>query len=216
MKNRKIFASLIAVLMMVTMLSTQTAEAAVGPNKRSVKITAKCVLPKTAISVTVPGSTRRYVNPSKISIRTTNNITVDGQIISLPYYIENKSEVPVSVSVSVKGTVKTGSKMTLSGSGESSSKEADVRFEMVKTSKPESPSWESSSWSGVDVSIPVTTTAQSEEDVMVLDQVDKRDRYAVFHLAGDCTPDPDPAWKTTDGFYTDIVFTFKQLVRESD
>lgn len=219
--NKKICASLIAVLTMLATLPMPVAGAANGLASRSIKITARCVVPTTSVNVTVPGVTQSYVNPAKISFKATSNITVEGQIISLPYYIENNSEVPLSVSVSVKGTVKTGSDMTLceleelSGTG----KEAKVRFEMAKTSDPESSSWNSSTWSrdGVDlITIPVTTATNSKENAIVLDQTDKQEHYAVFHLTGDCTEDPDPAWKTTDGFYTDIVFTFKQLPRESD
>ncbi len=206
MKNKKYIVFILAVLILAMVFPSS---AAAMNNKRSIKIRGSCTLPQIVIEVTVPTATRAYLNPSKVSIRTNHTIS-DGQIISEPAYIENKSVVPVQVNASVTGKVKTGSTMVFSPTstkGSSlTSKSAFVYFELQSATDPTSEPWSNSYDAGEHIL--VGTTQKTKNNVVTLGAADEADRYGLFRLTGDCVESPEKPWSSRDGFYADIVFTF--------
>jgi hypothetical protein len=207
--KKKLTALLTACLVMLSVFPANVAAASTP----STKIKASCVFPDIDIEVTVPTDTSAYLNPKKVSVSAGATITDGKVVITDPSYIENKSVVPISVSASVTGTVKSRSTMTLSDHSTKgmTSKAAFVYFEMHAVDNPETESaWDSSY--NASKHILVTKGTTTKENFVTIGAASQTDHYGIFRLTGDCVTDPeDNPWTSKDGFTAKIVFTFKAL-----
>jgi hypothetical protein len=222
MNNRKKkWTALLSVLLLVCSVLPMSAVAAdtESVTNRALKITGTCSLP--AITVVVPGTTSKtYINPKSVAVSLSGSIS-NAQIVSAPTCIQNMSEVPVSVSVSVTGSIKSGSSMKLvktSTAGSSSTaKQAFVFLQMQATEESDP---QKVKWTGTydaDKHIVLTTGTTTKKDYITLaaapaDESSAATKcYGAMLLLGDCIVLPKDAWTTKDGFTAKITFTFKAL-----
>jgi hypothetical protein len=215
--KKKLAVLLSAVLVVCSVLPMSAAAAG---NKSTLKITGTCSIPKVTIDVVVPTSEKVYINPSKVSVKLGGSIS-DAQIVTETGYVENRSEVPVSVSASVSATLKSGSTMKFATASTkdstSTAKQAFVFFQMqpvdVDHTDANSVSWDTEY--DADKHILVTTSTQKKTDFLTLAKYDPdndtTERFGAFLLSGDCVTAPKTAWTTKDGFTANIAFTFKAL-----
>lgn len=185
-------------------------------NQRSTAVDAQCDLPE--ISVVVPATAEVFINPYRIPITIESSETT-AQIVSTPAAIENQSEVPIGVSVSLTGVLKEGSNMRLSTATTQdpenpvSSKSAFVYFEMHAASGPNQDVWDSA----YDVEkhqVVHVGPSRTRKNMVVIDQADKPNHFGAFRLTGDCVAAPRSPWTEADGINVEITFTFSPLMRE--
>jgi hypothetical protein len=217
----------VSVVLLVCSLLTMNASAATSSNlvgnKASLKVTGTCNVPKITISVVVPSSVKSYINPSKVSVKLAGYIS-DAQIVTDTAYIENKSTVPISVSASVTGAIKSGSNMTLATKSttetpDSTAKKAFVFVQMQAVSDPDPSVVDWDETYDAEKHILVTTSTKSKTDFITLDKYDAdaeadgdvAKRYGAFLMTGDCVMLPADPWTSKDGFTAQIAFTFKPL-----
>lgn len=201
---RKRTALMAAVLVLLMGLTTSTFAAG-----GSTVITAEFVQADITIEVTIPGGqSQTFINPENYSVEIDGKVE-DGQIISMPMYIENQSEIPLLVSTSVTGVAKGG--LDLRGSTTlgttSRAKRVFVYFQLRAAAGPEDVDW--GDGYDADKDIVVRTTTKKKTDYVTLAAKDQEDRYGVFRLSGDCVAEPKIEWTEEDGFAATIVFTFK-------
>lgn len=200
---------------MAGMLATVLMAPSAGAAKNTTRINATCRLPE--IRVTVPSTGRAYINPLKIPVTIGSGEEDSGQIVSVPKSIANNSEVPIIVNVTVTGTVKVGSDMTLASSttqGTSlTSKKAFVYFEM-KSAGPDddlnSISWDSTY--DPDKHVLVRGTKKKEGIIQLAAADENGDAVdggvGAFHFAGDAVENPKSSWNKRDGVNVEVAFTF--------
>lgn len=203
--TRKRTITIAAVLVLLLSLATS---ASAG----STVITADMYLPDITIEVTVPGQGGTFINPNGLSIVVEGGVE-NGQIISVPAHIENRSEFPVSVGVSVIGEAR--GKLTLNSSSLSSTNRRNAVFVYFQLRATEDPDPASVDWGdGYDEEkdILVVLRTRSIDNYVALAPVDQAERFGAFRLTGDCIVEPFYPWTEEDGFAATIVFTFKALV----
>lgn len=207
MKNKKLIALLAALL---TLAMTAPALAAEQDWNRSTVVDAQCLIPDIAIEVTVPSDGNLYINPLSIPVEINGKVE-DGQIISDPAWIENKTEVPVRVTTSVTGAVKEGSTMGLSSSSTQGAgltrKRAFIYFEIQAADDPEQVAWDSE-YDAVKHQV-VRTSTKTKKNIVTLGAGGESGCYGAFRLTGDCVENPKQEWTEEDGVDVTIVFSFK-------
>lgn len=183
-------------------------------SQNSTRIEALCTLPD--ISVVVPSTAEVFINPYRLPVTVESDETT-AQIVSAPACIENRSEVPVSVTVSVTGAVKEGSDLGLVSyptEGVGTRKRAFVYFEMLASATENLPQ---SAWSGgYDAEKHLVVRAgvtKSKKNVVILSAADGAEPFGAFRLSGDCVVAPRGGWSEGDGLDVEIAFTFKPLAR---
>lgn len=205
MKNKWIICLVMTTLMMAM---THSAFATASKDYNTV-VTAECRLPEITVEVTVPATGKVYVNPFGQPIAVSGSVE-DGQIISEPAYIENKTEVPVLVSVTATGTIKKDSNMYLTSTSTkdivSTAKKAFVYFEIKAADGPDQVSWDKEY--DAEKHLLVRTTPKTRKNIVKLGAAEESGCYGVFRLTGDCVANPKIAWTVTDGFDVEIAFTF--------
>lgn len=191
-----------------------SAPASAGTNPFYSRIDALCNLPE--ISVTVPATSEIFINPYRLSIAVEADET-SAQIITAPACIENKSQVPISVSVAATGTVNEGSNLRLVSTttgGEGTKKQAFIYFEMKAsdTSNPPVSFWDAEYNAEKHVIVRVGS-GRIKKNIAVLSAVDGTERFGAFRLTGDCTATPYSGWTEDDGISVELTFTFTPLAR---
>ena len=208
MRSNRVRSLILAVLLLVALTLPGYASASDGKTK----ITGKCVLPDIKIEVNVPTSGKIYINPQRLPVKISGKIE-DGKIITSPTHIENLSEVPVKVSATVTGAVKSGSDLTLSATTTqgltTTAKKAFIYFEIHATSDPENPAWDGEY--DAEKHIVVRTTSKTKKDIVTLGAGGQEKCYGAFRLSGDCVTNPQKSWTAKDGVNVDIAFTFTPL-----
>jgi hypothetical protein len=190
-------------------------------SNRSTVVAGDMSLP--TINVVVPGTTPIYMNPNSLTLSVDLNGSIDAdedtaQIVSEEAYIENRSEVPVSVTVALTGAVDYSSNMRLSSSTTkdtgTTAKKAFVFFQMQAVTDPDNATWNKEYNASTDIVLGTNTkTRKNYITIAAPDTETGKDTkcYGVFRLTGDCTEKPKIAWDNSDGFSAQIVFTFKAL-----
>lgn len=214
MKRKRL---LCAVLALVLLFSVQPAAAALLSNQRSTNITTRLRMPK--IRVTVTNYASVYINPLKMPVYIDSEATTD-QIISTPACAVNFSEVPLEVDLTVSGSVKEGSDMTLATSptnGIGTEKQAFVYFEIqqASTAYPEEVKWDSA----FDASKHIVITnggTTTKNKIFTLAPVTMDGEVgeggsAPFRLTGDAVTKPTNVWNGKDGINVTVAFTFTPL-----
>ena len=133
-------------VVLALILSAVSPACAAGTDGGQTVITALCELPE--ISVVVPATAEGFINPYEMPV-TIESGESTAQIISTPACIENQSEVPLRIGVTVTAKVWEGSSLFLSGTstgGTGTLKRAFVYFEMQAsdTAVPPDSIWASS------------------------------------------------------------------------
>jgi hypothetical protein len=191
----------------LSLLPPGTASAVVDPKT---EVTATCMIPDLTISVSVPANAQALVNPYRQQVTIGGSVS-NAQILCEPMYLENQSEVPVSVSAAVTGYVNDDSDMELRSTKITSkvkTKSAFVYLELQAVTDPDDVTWSSSYSSKRNVV--VTDSTEELEDIVTLGAVTQDNRYGAFRLTGNCVVNPkDDPWTEEDGFTAEIVFTFK-------
>lgn len=211
MKN-KLSLTCVAVFLGICM-STQAFATSIS-DSFGMTITGAYQAPK--IEVIVPTTAEVVINPYRLPVAIGRGES-DAQIMSSPACIQNKSEVPISVSVTAIGAVKEGSDMRLSSvttQGTTlTSKSAFIYFEMqpADSDDPDDVYWDD----GFDTArhLIVRTTARSKTNIVSLGMDGDYGCFGAFRLAGDCVANPRKPWTEDDGIDVTISFTFSPLAR---
>lgn len=212
MNFKKSVAFLASLLVLLTLAPTAAAS-----SKFRTTIKANCLIPDVTIQVVVPTESQVYVNPRSLPVKIGGNI-VESQITCTPVCVENQTEVPLAVSATVTGTVKSGSNMILSSTSTKdtalTSKKAFIYFEMKSVDDPDGDiPWDDSY--NPDDHILVWTTAKSKTKFLTLGAKGQEGRYGAFRLAGDCVENPSKEWTTKDGVDVKVSFTFTPVPNEA-
>ena len=213
MRFKKPAAFLLALLTMLASVSVASAA-----NEYSTVITAECLLPDVMIQVVVPTESQVYVNPQSLPVRVDGKI-VKSQIISEPSCIENQSEVPLAVTTSVTGTIKSGSDMFLSSTSthevSTTIKKAFIYFEMKASDSSDVTQVEWDDAYDENNHILVRTTAKAKKNYLILGAKDTQGSFGAFRLAGDCVANPRIPWTVEDGVDVNVTFTFTPVSGEN-
>lgn len=210
MKLKKPLCFLAAALALCLTVPANAADSQ-GDSDGDTVITAECYLPDIEINVIVPPNSQLYLNPLSLPVELDGTVE-DSQIVCTTSYIENQSVVPLTVDVSVTGTVKTGSDMTLSTSSTqdstSTKKRAFFYFEMMAVDSDD----EDANWADAydaDQHLVVRTTSKTKKKMITLSKAGDPGCFGAFHLAGDCVATPKVPWTEEDGVDVVIAFSFK-------
>lgn len=207
MKKTLLLCAVLAIL-----LSMTAPAYAEGESGGRVEIAASATYRDVPIQVTVPAEKKLYINPLQFPIKV-NGKKETSQILSDPAYIENQSEVPVSVNVSVTGTIFDSSNMLLASNPVketgTTSKKAFVYFEIKAADDPDQVSWDSTF--DPEKHLAVRTYARSRKNIAELSEAGGSAPYGAFRLSGDCVCLPKIPWTEADGLKVVVVFTFKAL-----
>lgn len=209
---------LCAILVLILLFSAQPATASNAGNMKNTVISiTKCRMP--IVRVLVPTTGRVYINPLKFPIYIGDS-TNNEQIVSTPLCLANMSDAPVKVDVTVTGTVKADSAMSLAThptGGTGTNKAAFVYFEIQQGNSDDMDKVE---WdSAYDASkhlmlvngVPVTKKDITTLPAMTLDGDIAEGGYAPFRLAGDVVTAPTEEWTNKDGIDVIVAFTFTPL-----
>jgi len=139
-------------------------------------------------------------------------------IFSDEAHIENKSEVPVAVTASVTGSLKSGSDLVLASSSfdpaATKSKRAFMYFEMQACDDPEAVTWVDEY--DAEKHIVVSAAQKMKKNIVTLAAGGEKAAadatcYGAFRLAGICSDSPTKPWTSKDGVNVNIVFAFTPL-----
>lgn len=203
----------ITVLIAAVLALNLVSSAFAADSRYSTTIEALCDLPE--ISVVVPGTAEVFINPHKLPLTIEADETM-AQIVSTPAAIENKSEVPLSVTATVTGAIKEGSDMRLVSYSTQdpelalTSKSAFVYFEMQATSDPDQVSWDKE-YDAQRHQVVRSGISKTKKNIVTIAQADKPKHFGAFRLTGDCVPVPRKSWTEVDGIDVEIAFTFTPL-----
>lgn len=180
----------------------------------STKFTATYMAPK--ITVTVPATAEVFINPYQMPVVIDNKET-DAQIVSTPVCIENKSEVPINVSVSATGKIKEGSNMRLvmtpTQGTTLTSKSAFVYFEIQAANSDDLDAVYWDDEYDATKHLVIRTYARTMKNIVALGAAGEEGCFGAFRLSGDCVARPKTAWTENDGIDVAISFTFTPLAR---
>lgn len=204
MKKRLTLCLIVALLMLLLPTPAQAS------NTSSTFITAEPYLPDIEIEVVVPASGDIYINPNQLPVRINASI-VNKQIISDTLAIENLSEVPLSVSVEVTGSIRGDLRLASESTvGEdTTAKRVFMFFEIQAVSNPKSVAW--SNAYREDKHIVIRESTRRSKNIIILGAANQAKRYGAFRVSGDCVQNPREAWTEGDGVDIDVVFTFSPL-----
>lgn len=169
------------------------------------------------ISITVPQSGAVVVNPYKMTVKVDEQTNSTDQIISAPQYITNGSDVPISVSATVTGTVSDNSGIVFATStlkGNETTKSIFMYLEIAKTSAVATPP----SWAAAydakanNLAVVVGSKGTTKKDMVVMDATGGENAFAAFRLAGAVATNPAKAWTSTDAVTVSIAYTFAPTV----
>ena len=212
MKRRILCCVFIALLV----LSVPFPALAGGQQNVTTEITASCNLPE--IMVTVPATGAVYINPYEIPVEI-DGASLTEQIVSTPAAIENQSEVPLAVTTSVTGTIKSGSDMFLSSTSthevSTTIKKAFIYFEMKASDSSDVTQVEWDDAYDENNHILVRTTAKAKKNYLILGAKDTQGSFGAFRLAGDCVANPRIPWTVEDGVDVNVTFTFTPVSGEN-
>lgn len=210
----------ITVLLMVSILAL-TMTAGVYAAGQSTTITALYQEP--AISVYVPSAEEMILNPKGYPMTVAGKVQF-AQIINMPWTIENRSEVAVTVDAKVTGKVAAGSKMTLASrsvAGSTSTAKQAFMFLNMKVMNPDdellTEDWFNTTYDAKK-HIVVGTSGVTRQDIMLLapaneDGTTAEGGVGAFHIYGDATPTPAEEWNPkVDKVDVSVAFTFRPAV----
>lgn len=209
MKSKK-FLLMFAVLLLFIMTAPASAVSLSG--NANTNIAATYTAPE--IIVTVPATAEVLINPYRIPV-SIGDVETSAQIMSSPACIENLSEVPVSVSVSITSTLKEGSNMRLSMTPTQgtkiTSKSAFIYFEMqaADSDDPDAVYWDDAY--DATKHLVVRTYSRIMKNIVALGAGGEDGCFGAFRLSGDCVAHPKIAWTEDDGIDVTISFTFSPL-----
>lgn len=207
---------LCAVTALVLLISAQPAAMAAS-NERSTIITTTTKMP--TINVTVPSKGSVVINPLSLPVSISGEESTE-QIVCTPRCLVNKSDISLTVDITVTGAIKDGSGMKLASSptnGAGTDKEAFIYFEIHQADSEDTDhvEWDDE-YDPTQHIVVMNNTSVIKTDMLTLpaktlDGEIAPGGYAPFRLAGDAVRDPDTAWKKADGINVVIAFTFTPI-----
>jgi hypothetical protein len=205
-------------LLAVSLATLSAFPVCAASSNTSTQITATATVPNITIDVTVPSKTNAYINPEQVTVSLGNKMEY-GQILSPTTYIKNNSDVPVSVSASVTGSISDTSSMVLRDSttvgANLTGKDVFAYFELQPTDDPENVTWDSA-YDAEKHLLVLDDETTEKKDFVTIGAATQDNHFGAFRLAGDCVSDPEnDVWTSDDSFTTTIVFTFKALPLDS-
>lgn len=216
MKRKRL---LCAVLALVLLFSAPSAALAANANNMRTTVIDGDGVRLPYIQVTIPSRGTVYINPFKLPIAIGDGEVKD-QIFSAPANIANKSNVPIEVDITVFGTLKPGSDMSLVSSptgGTGTAKNAFVYFEIQQSDSddPEDVTWDPAydpaKHAAVIENRLVTYPGTLILPPRTLDGEVAPGGYAPFRLSGDAVKKPTNPWTELDGIDVIITYTFTPL-----
>lgn len=202
MKKNKLFTLVLAGVMALSMAVPAFAE--------EVNITGSTQAP--TISITVPTEGTVVINPYRMTVEVEEEEVTD-KIISAVQYIVNESDVAVSVSATVTGTVAGEAVLaTAALKGTETTKSVFMYLEVAEATADDGtgdPEWATAYDKATHVIVNAKGTTLS--NILTLDAGDEDPTYAAFHLAGDVASAPATAWTDADTVSVKIVFTFNPV-----
>lgn len=184
---------------------------AAGADGYRTEITALCELPE--ISVVVPATAQIFINPYQVPVSIASTEST-AQIVSTPASIENKSKVPLQVSVTAVGTVWDGSSLFLTGAstgGTGVIKRAFLYFEMRASAAAVLPQSDWDAAYDAQKHLIVRDFEMPERKMAILSATGGTKPFGAFRITGDCSTAPREAWSEEDGVDVKIAFTFSPL-----
>lgn len=212
--KKRLLSLLISSLLLVSLIVPAGASV-----QREVRLSAMVNLP--VISVVVPTSGIVYLNPYELPV-VLNGKVDRSSIVSVPWRIENRSEVPLQVNATVFGYVEGSSDMTLSATSvaqSTSTRKLAFLYLDCQQANPTS-NVDNLSWPAFDPTKNVvikTTRETSKKNILVLSAATSDGQTAaggvgVFRISGDVTPNPKEAWNPAEDLVSvSITFTFTPL-----
>lgn len=205
--KKRLSICLLTILLLVS--SASPAYAAQGHPKTVV--TAETLLP--TIEISVPTLPDALINPSQLPVDMGVDV-VNSQVVSVPSYIQNLSDVPILVSARTTCKIRSGSDMGLFPSTTVDQgliiKRAFLYLEMQSANSPGSVAWASEYDEEQHVVIR-TGSGTIKREMVILGASGQDKSYGAFRIAGDCVEEPKIPWTENDGVDVQIVFTFKAL-----
>lgn len=204
------------ILLLVVLALVLSTQAFASREQYSTKIDAVCNLPE--ISVIVPATAEIFINPYQLTLSIEGTNT-NAQIVSSPACIENKSEVPLSVTVTLNCDVDPKSDMRLvtsSTRGENiNRKYAFIYFEIQanNSSNANRATWDSEFDEERHIIVRDGET-RPRTNMVTIDQADRSNHFGAFRLTGDCVSEPRDPWTESDKIDVAITFTFTPLPRQ--
>lgn len=209
--KRKILSCVVIALLLLAVPYPAFAKVQEGA---TTEITALCNLPE--ILVTVPATAEVFINPYEMPVEV-DGTSLTEQIVSTPAAIENKSDVPLSVTVTLTGEVDPDSDMRLVTSStkeeETNRKNAFIYFEAQVVSNPNQVTWDSEFDNEKHIVLR-DGEGRPWRDLVTIAQADQANHFCAFRLTGDCVPAPRDPWTESDQLKVSIMFTFVPLYRQ--
>lgn len=228
LKNKKLFSATMAAAMALSLAIPASAAAVAasyattnvstanskGLYSSDVNVGGDTKIP--SVKVTVPTAGGIAVNPYKLKYEIDGSNYTE-QIVSLPQYITNESDVPVSITATVTGAIPDNSKATFVTSAPTekiTTKAVYMYFECLPTKDDSTaPTWATSYDKAKHILLNLTGTTL--KNFVTMDAKDGTNAYAAYHFVGSVATNPSEAWASTDIVNATIAFTFTPQVTAS-
>lgn len=165
------------------------------------------------IAVTVPATGTVTVNPYKMEVTVGSDKLTD-QIISTTSYVQNESDVPLVVDVTVTGKVAGNAVFATASTQGAKAPTTNSVFMYaefgVATANDGTgdPSWGTAYDSKSTSQVLLSAKATTKKAVATLPAGDSTTNYLAFKLAGDAASAPTTAWASTDTVGATVAYTF--------
>lgn len=175
------------------------------------------------INITVPNTGAVVINPYGMTVQNDAGDDVTDQIVSATQYIANSSDVALSVSATVTGTLPTGKKdvkfataSTKGGTKALTTNDIFMYFEIGPATANDGsgdPTWPASYVARPEATqvvkqVLVGAKATKVANVLTLAAGNEDVTYAAFRLTGDVVSAPTRAWVADDAVSVAVAFTF--------
>lgn len=167
------------------------------------------------ISVTVPAAGTFIVNPYKMTVQDAAGADTTDQVVAATQYVTNTSDVPLTVDVTVTGTVEgTAAFATASTQGSRAPTTNSVflyaEFGIAtKNDGTADPTWADAYSTTATNQVLVGARAATKKAVAKLAATDgSTANYLAYKLAGDAASAPTVAWTAADKAKVSVAFTF--------
>lgn len=163
------------------------------------------------IKVTVPTASSIGINPYQMEFEV-GGVTAKTQIISPDYYIENASDVPIAVDVTVTGKIDSPSEAvfaTAALKGNETTKSVFLYMEIGAAADANTPASYGNAYDAKGPNqILVGTKAVTKKATVILAEGDSSATYASYKFFGATATNPAKAWTATDEIGATVVFSF--------
>ena len=211
---KKLFSAFLAIAMCMAL--AVPVFAAQTPNRT---MTYTLDLEKPTINVTVPTSATVKLNPYqiKVTLATIGATNAQGSILAGRQYLENKSNVPLKMSLVATGAIPTGSNAAFSTSApEATEKNRKVFMfvavgDPVEAAKPSAAALSNVTYSATDTKQAIIKAGDVKmNDILTIPVPADANvgNYVPIDIGGACATTPTDAWTEADVVDLSLAFTF--------